>query len=30
MSHTAEQPTLLRVDDDRSFCTVMADALRAR
>ena len=31
MTHASEaQPTLLLVDDDRSFCTVMADALRAR
>ncbi len=31
MSPAAEsQPTLLLVDDDRSFCAVMADALRAR
>jgi two-component system response regulator RegA len=30
MSDTTEQPTLLLVDDDRSFCTVMADALQAR
>lgn len=31
MNHAADTPpTLLLVDDDRSFCTAMADALRAR